>query len=466
MLDLPKLTPITKNTFTISAFEGLDKRVGAGENTLFHTKNMSVRDLPVLSTRKGRKKLFTPAEGEKITGIFCFDRAYMTTALNGKTRFYCGDDFSSLTHVFTSEDDELVTSLMCVFGKMICLFNLKTESHSRNMIYATPAGMSFASRYEAPDLVDVTVYAGRVIGCRRNQLRGCAYGDIYVWDSTVEYEDRTRRAYFENFETKSNFTACTTYKNRAIFFTADEMYELYGNNPDQFNLVKIADVGCISRFALCEVDGKLFFVSKEGVMKYTGTVPALISDALCSIPTTDAGIYSAALSGSGRTLYVCYKSAESNSFYTYNTETGLWAREDDFEGKSGASMYGKTYFATDDGVWELEKNYNDDPVSNDGASFDWEIVTQDIHYYCPLKKRSASIDFYLVQSIRSRVCVYVAYDGGEFELVRALLPQSNGAVCIPLGNRDFESIRIKICGKGEAQIHYLSRVFSLGGKIK
>ncbi|MEE1279468.1 MAG: hypothetical protein UHH95_01385 [Oscillospiraceae bacterium] len=466
MLNLPTLSQITKSTFSISAFEGLDRRVGAGEKTLYHTKNMSVRDLPILSTRRGRKKLFTPQAGEKVTGIFCFDKAYMTTSYNGRTRFYYGDDFSSLTLAFTSEADELITSLMCVFDNRVCLFNLKTELGSKNTIHATPSTMSFASRYEVPDFVDVTVYAGRVIGCRRKQLRGCAYGDFSAWDSTAVYDDPTERAYFKNCETKSNFTACTTYKNRAIFFTADEMYELYGNNPDQFNLVKIADVGCVSRFALCEVDGKLFFVSKEGVMKYTGTVPVMISDSLCDVPRADAGKYSAALCGSGRTLYVCYKGNEDSSFYTYNTEMGLWSKEDDFMGKSGASMFGRSFFASEDGVWELEKSYSEDAENNDGASFDWEIVTQDIHHYRPVKKRSACIDFYLIQPRKTRVCVYAAYDGGDFELVRALLPHTNGAICIPLGNRDFQSIRIKICGSGEAQIHYLSRMFSLGGNIK
>ncbi len=466
MLNFPILKQTEKNTFSISAFEGLDRRVEAGEKTLSHTKNISVSALPILSTRNGRKKLFTPEAGEKITGIFIFDKAYMTTSYGGRTRLYCGDSFASMSRVFTSNADELVTSMLCVYDGCITLFNLKNGSETDNTIHTPIGSISTVSRRSCPNFTDITVFAGRIFGCSRNRIRACAYRDISVWSPGEEGADPERDAYTKIFELKSHFTACTTYKNRAIFFTADEMYELYGNSPLQFKLVKVADVGCISRFAISQVDGKLFFVSKDGVMKYTGTTPVLISDALCDIPSLKNGQYEASLCSAGKTLYISYGGSEQNSLYSYNTELGFFAREDELLGVCAAGVDGKAFIASQDGLWQLDVDREKDRESNDGADFEWEIVTQDIHHYCAAKKRSASLNFYLIQKERAAVKVYCAYDGGEFELVGAVLPKSRGAVCIPLENRDFESIRIKICGRGQAQIHYLSRIFSLGGRVK
>ncbi len=466
MLVYPKLTPITQNTFQISAFEGIDRRIGAGENTLFHTKNMSVQDLPVLSTRRGRKKVFEAEQGETITGIFSLDRAYMTTAIGGKTRLYYGDDFSSLTCGFTSNDDELVTSMLCFFDNKLCLFNLKTAVGEQTLLVSSVSTLDFPTRYEAPSFNDVTVFAHRVIGCRRRQLRACRYEDISNWNADDLPEDPTQGAFFKNFETKSDFTACTTYKNRAIFFTSDEMYELYGKDPTQFELVKIADIGCINRFALGEVDGALYFVSKEGVMRYSGTVPVMISDSLCDVPLPKSENYQAALGGSGRTVYVRFWGRDGNSLYTYNTETKLWSREDDFAGICCVNYEGRSFFASENALWELEKDYDEDPVGNDGADFSWEVVTQDIHHYCPPEKRSSRLDFYIKQQKVARLDIYAAYDGGDFELLKSVISGGNRVVSVCLNKREYQSIRIKICGTGEAQIHYISRVFSLGGRNK
>lgn len=465
MFTFPTLTPITQNTFTISAFEGMSRKVGAGEKTLYNTKNMSMGGLPVLSTRLGRKKLFTPQKGEKITGIFGFDKAYMTTSYGGKTRLYYGNDFSSLSRIFTSEDGELVTSMLCIYDNKVCLFNLNIGLEAQTLMVSSITSIDFPTRYVAPTFNDVTVYAGRVIGCVRKQLRACAYDDIGDWDIYAEREDPTLGPYYKTFETKSEFTACTNYKNRAIFFTADEMYELYGNDPTQFKLVKVADVGCVNRFALGEVDGALYFVSKEGVMRYNGTVPVMISDDICNIPKAQNQAYSAALGGSGRTVYVRFEGERENSLYSYNTETKLWAREDDIPAIEVVNYCGNSFLATEDGLWELEKDYFEDSENNDGAHFAWELETQQIHHYCPTKKRSSRLEFYIRQKTPQRVDVYVSYDGCKYKLVRTVLNAKNSAVCVPLERLEFESIQFKFCGSGQAQIHYITNSFSLGGRV-
>ena len=460
MLVLPKLSESKRQAFTISAFEGLDRRVGAGENTLLNTLNMSSKNLPVLSTRKGRKKLFTAQSGETITAIYGLDKAYMTTEYNGRTRLYMGDDFSSMKCIFTSEDDELVSSLICKFGTRVCVFNLRTGIDDNTMAGVIPTSATNPTRFPAPTMNDVMIYANRIVGCRKNQIRACAEGDVNNWDYSEQGEDPTLSAYYSKHELKSDFTACVTYKNRAVFFTADEMFEFLGNDPTQFSLVKIADVGAINRKAVCEVDGELYFVSKEGIMKYSGSVPVMVSDELCDIPKSAE----AALNGAGRTLYVRFEGERESSLYSYNTEIRLWAKEDDVLAIDLANYEGYTYLATATELFRLGVDVFEDGDNNDGADFPWEFILQENHSYCPLKKRSVGLDFYIDKAFRNRISVYGAYDGGEFSLIKEISGNKKGVVSVPMRPKAYDSIKIKVCGRGQADIHYLTHTFGLGGK--
>lgn len=460
MLAFPKLSETKKQAFTINAFEGLDRRTGAGEKTLLHTENMSTQNLPVLSTRRGRKKLFTAEAGEKITGIFGLDMAYMTTEFEGHTRLYAGEDFSSMERVFTTNDDELVSSLLCKFGTRVCIFNVGVNTNENSMVGIILTAPTNPTRFPAPIMSDVMVYANRVVGCLKNQIRACAEGDVNNWDHREEGEDPTVLAYYSKHEVKSDFTACTTYKNRAVFFTSDEMFEFSGSDPTQFNLVKVADVGCINRRALCEVDGELYFVSKEGVMKYSGSLPVKVSDEICNIPK---GVQ-AALSGAGRTLYVNFEGERENSLYSYNTETRLWAREDNCEAIDLTSYVGHTYLATQSELYKLGVDVSEDGENNDGADFPWEFTLQENHSYCPLKKRSSRIDFYVKQPFLNKISVYAAFDGGDFSLIQTVRCKKNGVTSVSMRPKVYDSIKIKVCGKGQADLHYLTHTFSLGGR--
>lgn len=460
MLVFPKLNEPQKQAVTINAFEGLDRRVGAGEKRLFHTENMSAENLPVLSTRKGRKKLFTAEAGEKITGIYGFDIACMTTEFNGHTRLYVGDDFSSLECIFTSNDDELVSSLACKFGTRVCVFNLKTGIDDDTMAGVIPTAPLNPTRFPAPTFSDVIVYADRIVGCRKNQIRACAYDDILNWDHNKEGVKASVAAFYSKHEVKSDFTACTTYKNRAVFFTSDEMFEFSGSTTTQFNLTKIADVGCINRKALCEVNGELYFVSKEGVMKYSGSLPVMISDELCNIPKGSE----ASLSGNSRTLYVKFDGERESSLYSYNTETRLWAREDAVAAVDLADYMGNTYLATETEIYKLGVDISADSENNDGTDFPWEFMLQDNHNYCPLKKRTSRLELYAKQPFANKISVYAAFDGGDFVLQKIESSKKNGVISVLMRPRAYDSVQFKICGKGQADIHYITHTFSLGGR--
>ncbi|MBQ8869303.1 MAG: hypothetical protein IJ027_06280 [Oscillospiraceae bacterium] len=463
MFVFPKLNEIKRQSLTINEFMGLDKRPNAAFNSLSYTAGISSKYFPALTTRKGRRIVFGVPNGEKITGIFSFDKAYLTTSYAGSTRLYYGDDFSSLSCIYTAGNDDVSSSMFCVFDGLVCLFNLKTTDSSQNAMASSITAIDMPTRFSAPVFNDITVYKNRVFGCRRKQIRACADDDVYEWDYTKTPEIAGNRAYFKSVETKSKFTACITYKDHAMFFTENEVFELCGDDADSFNIYKIADLGCVNRFAVCEVGGVLYFLSKEGVVRYDGSSISLISDAICDVSTDNS---KAVLGGGRDILYVKIAGKSNECIYTYNTEKKLWARDGLFLGTGSAFYNGKLYFTDGYYVYKMDTSYEDEPTDNDGNSFYWEAVTQDIHLDTPRKKQASKLGIYIKRAIAGRVEVAISYDNGGFQTLGSFFTEGGKTICIPLPNTKSEKIKIKVYGWGEAQIDYINFSYTLGGECR
>lgn len=465
MFAFPQINERKKESSTISQFCGLDTRIGASVGCFKEQKNMSSMALPCLSTRLGRKKVFQ-REGEEIVAAFSFDKAYVLTVYNSVTRLYVGDDFSSLHLVFIANISEVASSLLHCFKRTVCIFNLKDVLTGTSLLTAPLASIDKPARTDAPDFTDVMTYAGRVVGCRKNQIRTCAYDNIYDWDYEADMKDLTQRAYLKNIPINSDFTTCVTYKNHALFFTDNEMYELYGDNPLEFELVKIADIGCLNRQSICQCDGVLYFLSREGVYSYGGTAPIKISNKITLQPVQSENGFEAALGGAGGVLYASYLTEDGRKLYTYDVERKTWAQEDGIEVVDIVGEFGRTYLVTKDCIYKADCEFKNGDADNDGQNFPWEVVTAPIYANTKTLKRAVSIAAFVEQKHAGEVEVYISLDDGKFELVSRDFFVGCKEITISLGDKHYQKLVLKIKGKGEAKLHYISQSYVSGGDIK
>lgn len=455
-MGFPTLSKIDKEIITLKDFKGISRQSDADLSHLYSLKNIAVSSFPDIVARKPRKKIFAAESGEKITGIHFLDKAYVTTYCNGRNRLYIGDDFSSLKLELTCAEDEAETSLFHRFNGTLCLFNLRSASTGTTLLYALPGTFDFAIRVKAPTFTDVVTYEGRVMGCVGRRIFASAYLDIANWDTDVE---ENNAAFFKRFSLSSDFTTCTSYKNRTLFFTEDEMFEMRGKNKYQFDLVKIANIGCINKNSICEVNGKLYFLSTEGLICYNGSTPKRISNESFLIPLKQDGKYTASLSGTVNKLLSCIYSNEGYRVYSYDTEKQIFSCEDDASPVSMASKNMKIFFSSYDAIYETEA---DDLKTN----VEWALETQDIYCCTSKPKNSASIEFLAEQELNSRLDVYVSYDGGEYELVSTNILGGIKNICVPLTKRDFQKLRIKISGDGDVRIKYITVKYSPKGDYR
>ncbi len=171
-----------------------------------------------------------------------------------------------------------------------------------------------------PDLKYVTVHAARLFGVDDNRIYASAYNDCCNWDLDVASDISADNAWASNTGADSraggDFTAITAFGGKVVAFKKDFTHHVY-NNKNPFRVYDVARSGAICERSVCEVRGSLYYVSPEGVMKFTGSEPINISREL-GIDRFEEGI----CGGCADSLYVM----EKGKIYVYNTANSSWSR--------------------------------------------------------------------------------------------------------------------------------------------
>ena len=101
--------------------------------------------------------------------------------------------------------------------------------------------------------------------------------------------------------------------------------------------------------SLCMVGSTLYYKADHGVMAYDGSVPESVSAALGGV------YYQNAVAGTerGRLYLSMQDAAESWHLFVYDTETGIWCREDATHAAAFATLNGNAYMLDANGtVWK------------------------------------------------------------------------------------------------------------------
>ena len=198
-----------------------------------------------------------------------------------------------------------------------------------------------------------TEYNSRIFCACNGKIFASDFNDAtsYNFDTALDQSDSN--AWMSNTQSNSKadgeITALAVYDGHVVIFKRDYMMQVH-NNKNPFRIVEIGSWGCVSKRSLCEFDGKLAFVSPEGVMLYAGGYPYKIGDEL--------GVSSwegACLCARGKLLYVHVPS--ELTVYVYDAERDCWGNRDirglSFMGADHSGAYyvlGNAVYAFDEGT--------------------------------------------------------------------------------------------------------------------
>jgi len=175
-----------------------------------------------------------------------------------------------------------------------------------------------------PDLDFVCEHNNRLWGCNsaKHEIYACKLGDPTNWTS---YLGTAADAFAVTVGSDGDFTGCAEHGGSVVFFKERYIHKMYGTAPSNFQLdtkpERGVKEGCHDSIVL--ISGILYYLSVDGIVRYEGSYPTLISGNLGRVSYQDARAGEA----NGK-YYVSMSDGTTRKLITYDTQNGVWHIED------------------------------------------------------------------------------------------------------------------------------------------
>ena len=266
------------------------------------------------------------------------------------------------------------------------------------------------------------------------------------------------------------FTGCISYQGYPTFFKENRIYKVYGSYPSQYQLVDIEAPGVMqdSGKSLAVADGVLFYLSRSGVMGYSGGMPQCISGAL--------GLqkFSLGVAGSdGMKYYISMRAGDVWGLYVYDTQRGLWYKEDDTEARAFVYVSGFLFMQTGNKlvvIGESEGYTRIIPEGPEGTDepVEWFAEFADFTEEDPNKKGISKIQIRLELDDGATVQAWMMFDSdGQWVPVgNAIGEGTKRSYYLPIVPRRADHYRLKLTGTGGCRIYSLTLETYSGSELK
>ena len=350
---------------------------------------------------------------------------------------------------YTGEQGNTVVECTLGVGDTILKF--------QNKVFDTEETAVTVTR-EVPDMEYLCSGNNRLWGCAGDTIYGSKLGDPFNFSV---FDGLSTDSYSVDSGSPGVFTACCFYLGYPHFFKEDLIYKLYGAKPSEFSPVAsmTAGVAAGSSKSLAVAGETLFYLSPRGVMAYTGGVPTSLQSAFGDLR------FSQGVAGStGRKYYLSVQDEKKGQhLFVYDTEYGLWHREDDTAALDFCTIRGLLHMAAKGGkLYGIRGDGEDEEAS----SVAWEGEFGDFIQNSPDKKTVVKIQLRVELFSGSFLDIAISYDDGPFQPVAQKLRRSGmGSFYLPVIPRRCDHFRLKLSGAGRCFIHSLAVEYSPDSEI-
>lgn len=518
-------------------FGGLDHRLGAGDGDIWDMQNMTSDYYPLLSTRKKRVmlcKLDAPggiysmnglcwvdgtafyyngikkgevAEGQKTfaalnsTVVIFPDKCYYNTETDTFGSLESKWEGVSLT--FTNgllyEEEAEANTIQCEGVDWAAYFregdaitisgctkhpeNNKTpiireidgdKMYFYENIFTLDEGEAYTEEGEltisrtVPDLHSLCANENRLWGCDGSTIYASKQGDVFSWNV---YDGIESDSWFLTPGDAGVITGGISYKGFSIFFKEEQIYKVYGTTPSTFKAVSSASMGLVegSGKSLVIAGETLFYLSRNGVMAYSGGIPQPIGDAFGTERFCNA------VGGSDGLKYYVSMQGEDGSWwlYVYDTQRGLWHKEDQMHVTHFTRHEGNLYFLNDLGeIWiigdmvmvpgDVTENVTEE------KELCWMVEFADFTEEDPNKKGVGKLQIRLELEEDASVEVWIQFDSDEvWRRAGSIIGEDpKRSYYLPIVPRRCDHYRLKLTGEGGCRVYSIAREYYSGSELK
>ena len=195
----------------------------------------------------------------------------------------------------------------------------------------------------------------------------------------------------------------------------------------------------------------LYYLSRSGVMAYTGGIPENISAPFGAIR------YKNAVAGSdGIKYYISMSDGTKYHLFVFDPRYNTWHREDDTQAV-GFGWQGKLYMATATNIYAI----------NDGTeTISWKYETNDLYENDTNMKAVGKFLIRTELEQGASLKIEIKYDGGEWKTIANITAAAKTSYYLPVIPRRCDMYRLRLSGKGDVTLHSMAREAIHGSPIK
>jgi len=347
-------------------------------------------------------------------------------------------------------EDSLKSNCITAVIRDIDYDNDKLIFNSNTFAAYTPSlDVKIIIRREVPDLEHLCSRNGRLYGVEKNIIHVSKYNSPQNFKF---FQGGASDSYYIEVSSPGEFTASVPYSSYILFFKEKEIIKLYGEKPSEFQIVSTSANGVMkgSERSVAEINGVIYYLGIDGVYAYSGSYPFKISKKLF-----DEGLSGGVATRNG-SLYILSARTKTGEYktYTYDTENGIWLTEERGEVVKYLMFNDKNACLKGTELYLLSEGERGEFFAE----------------FCPINENDVYKKkyqrFYLRAELSegARLIVEVSFDNAPFREIKQIFPSKRQVINIPIFPNRYDTVKIRLLGKGEVKVLSLMREFVEGSE--
>lgn len=315
-----------------------------------------------------------------------------------------------------------------------------------------------------PTMDFIVEHGNRLWGCRYgldaggefvNTLYASKLGDFRNWSV---YQGIDTDSYFANVGTDGPFTGAIAwgYGDRVLFFKENGFHTVTGDGPSGFRVDWTACDGVQSGSgkSLCELDGVIYYKSRQGVCALSGALPAEIGQ-----PFGDVRYHDAVGGICGQKYYLSMAdTAGAGHLFVWDPALQLWHREDGVRAYEIIGFGQDAYLLTQSG--QLRTIWGSYGTGEPAVK--WSAQTGPLGTEHPDRKRLIRVNVRVRLDRGSRFRLFIRYDsaGGWVQLCN----QASAALRaydFPVRIRRCDHYELRFEGEGTGEVYSIVKTYEM-----
>lgn len=321
-----------------------------------------------------------------------------------------------------------------------------------NIFAAGTATENVVIARKVPDLTCICQSDNRLWGAEGHTIYASALGDP---SNFFVYDNLSTDSYSVAVGTDGEFTGCIDYGSAVLFWKDDCVHKVLGNYPAQYEVYTYTVPGIQkgSEKSAVIINEVLYYKGRMGVYAYTGGTPSLITAKFGS-----KRFFDATAGTDGTNYYISMKDEDGVwELYVFDTERGIWLREEEIHVADFALAEGVVYFIDESNGKLMRFGAGDEkegliPWSAEFCEFDEHING---------KKAYSKLYFRVEAESGAWFKVELSRDNGPFRQVFMSHSEKTKNYQIPIFPAGCETFRVRISGKGMCRIKNMVREFDV-----